>query len=328
MTRLPADHPLNRVLLPHLGADCGTGVTLKRLRGSRPVFRFSLEGNGNGAGLVGKFFVDQLPATPQDRSLAREYQNYLAARDLGLTAAGLIPRLLGRSVGVRLGLLLEGIAGPDLDYYLADAARGRGVATCRQKLSRLAELLAFFHNRPVPPAPVSSDPVFAYFEKLQGQLQNLGLLSPEDAAHLAEASREWPRLWAAFPDRQVLLHGDATPTNFLFPNGRALAVDLERLRPGDRLFDLSWVAGELRHAWGWRGRGFTDSEAAIQAFFQSYLEALPADDGISRRIFALNPLYMALAELRIARNAYLSWDYRRALVAEARRCLGHWRRIS
>ncbi len=328
MTRLPADHPLNRVLLPHLGVDRGAGVTLKRLRGSRPVFRFSLEGNGNGAGLVGKFFVDQLPTTPQDRSLAQEYQNYLAARDLGLTAAGLIPRLLGRSVGVRLGLLLEGIAGPDLDYYLADAAQGRGVTTCRQKLSNLAELLAIFHTRPVPPAPVSSDPVFAYFEKLQGQLQNLGLLSPEDAAHLAEARREWPRLWAAFPDRQVLLHGDATPTNFLFPNGRALAVDLERLGPGDRLFDLSWVAGELRHAWGWRGREFAAGEAAIQGFFQSYLKALPADDRLSRRIFALNPLYMALAELRIARNAYLSWDYRRALVAEARRCLGHCRRIS
>jgi hypothetical protein len=325
MTRLPAHHPLSRVLRPHLGAHLGTEVTLKRLRGSRPVFRFSLEGNG--AGLVGKFFVDQLPTSPQDRSLAQEYQNYLAARDLGLTDAGLIPRLIGRSPEVRLGLLLEGISGPDLDYYLADAARGLRGATCLHQLSRLAELLAFFHTRPVPPTPVSSDPIFGYLEKLQGQLQNLGLLSPEDADYLAETGREWLRLWAAYPDRQVLLHGDATPTNFLFPNGRALAVDLERLGPGDRLFDLSWVAGELRHAWGWRGRPFADSEAAIQSFFRSYLEALPADHSLTRRILALNPLYMALAELRIARNAYLSWDYRRALVAEARRCLEHCRRF-
>lgn len=328
MTCLPVGHPLSRVLLPHLGADRETGITLKRLRGCRPVFRFSLEGNGNRTGLVGKFFTEQVPATPQDRSLAREYQNYLAARDLGLDAAGLIPRLLGRSVGVRLGLLLEGIAGPDLDFFLADAARGRGMATCRQKLSNLAELMAFFHTRPILPERVSPAPVFAYFQKLQGQLQHLGLLSPEDAEFLADVGREWPRLWAAFPDRRVLLHGDATPTNFLFPNGRAVAVDLERLGPGDRLFDLSWVAGELRHAWSWRGRDFAAGEAAIQAFFQAYLEALPADDELARRIFNLNPLYMALAELRIARNAYLSWEYRRALVAEARRCLGHCRRIS
>ena len=107
-----------------------------------------------------------------------------------------------------------------------------------------------------------------------------------------------------------------------------VAVDLERLRAGDRLFDLSWVVGELRHAWGWRGRDFFESEAAIQTFFQAYLEALPAAAGLTQRIFALNPLYMALAELRIARNSYLAWEYRRSLVAEARRCLSFGRRLT
>ena len=124
----------------------------------------------------------------------------------------------------------------------------------------------------------------------------------------------------------MLLHGDATPTNFLSPEGRAVAVDLERLRPGDRLFDLSWVAGELRHAWGWRGRDFGESEAASECFFQSYLAALPADADLTRRIFMLNPFYMALAELRIARNSYLTFEYRRALVTEAQRCLSFGRR--
>lgn len=328
MTRLPADHPLSRLVRPHLGASPRTGITLQRLRGSRPVFRFSLEGNGHGMGLVGKFFVDQVPATRRDRSLMREYLNYQTAQDLGLSDAGLIPRLLGRSPGMRLGLLLEDIAGPNLDAFLADAAAGRGPENCFAKLANIAELLAFFHTRPLAPEPLSPGPVLAYFQKLQGQLNNLGLLSPEDAEFFAHAGREWRGVWAGFPDRQVLLHGDATPTNFLFPNGRAVAVDLERLRPGDRLFDLSWVAGELRHAWGWRGREFAAGEAAVQAFFRAYLEALPGDDEVTRRIFALNPLYMALAELRIARNAYLSWEYRRALVAEARRCLAHFRRLS
>jgi len=36
---------------------------------------------------------------------------------------------------------------------------------------------------------------------------------------------------------------------------------------------------------------------------------------------------MALAELRIARNLYLGWDYRRELVAEARRCLAGGRKL-
>jgi Ser/Thr protein kinase RdoA (MazF antagonist) len=299
---------------------------VERLRASRPVFRFSVPGNG--MGLVGKFFHDQVATTPQDRSLEQEYRNYLAAPGWGLTAAGLIPRLVGQSSGLRLGLLLEGIPGPDLDHYLSEAAQGRDLEVCLQKVGKLAELLAFFHTRPLPRRPVSYEPVLAYFQKLRGQLQTFGLLSPEEVDGLAEESQVWEARLGAHPDRQVLLHGDATPTNFLFPDGRVVAVDLERLRPGDRLFDLSWVAGELRHAWGWRGRDFGESEIVIQCFFRSYLDALPGDADLTRRIYALNPLYMALAELRIARNAYLSWGYRRALVAEAQRCLSFGRRLT
>ncbi len=326
MTRLSASHPLSQVLLPYLGRYQEDSFTVERLRASRPVFRFSLPGNGSG--LVGKFFVDSVPATPQDRSLEQEYRNYLTSPAWDLTAAGLIPRLVGQSPGVRLGLLLEGIPGSDLDHYLSEAAQGRGLETCLHKLAKLAELLAFFHTRPLIRQPVSPEPALAYFHKLRAQLQALGLLSLEEVNFLAEESRAWETRFKTYPDRQVLLHGDATPTNFLFPDGRVVAVDLERLRAGDRLFDLSWVAGELRHAWGWRGRDFGESEAAIQHFLRAYLEALPADADLTRRIFALNPLYMALAELRIARNSYLSWEYRRALVEEAQRCLKYGRRLT
>ena len=326
MTHLPPDHPLSRVLLTHLGAAQAMGVKVQRLRASRPVFRFCRDGNG--LGLVGKFFVDQVPTSPQDRSLAREYHNYLGAPARELAAAGLIPRLVGQAPGVRLGLLLEGVPGADLDFYLSEAAQGRGLERCLGQLTKLAELLVFFHSRPLPRQPVSPEPVLAYFHKLRTQLEAMGLLSPEDLDCLEEESRAWEDRFGSYADEQVVLHGDATPTNFLFPDGRVVAVDLERLRAGDRLFDLSWVVGELRHAWGWRGRDFSDSERAIQGFFRAYLEALPGAGGLTERIFALNPLYMALAELRIARNTYLAWEYRRALVAEARRCLSFGRRLA
>ena len=53
-------------------------------------------------------------------------------------------------------------------------------------------------------------------------------------------------MWA---DRQVWLHGDATPANFLFGHGLDVAaIDLERMKRGDRLFDVGRVAGELQHA--------------------------------------------------------------------------------
>ena len=231
MTRLPPHHPLSQILGPFLGTqEEGEGLVMERLPSSRPVFRLS--SSGNGTSLVGNFYVDQVPTTSQDRSLAREYQNYLAAPARGFN--GVIPRLVGHAPGVRLGLLLEAVPAPDLDYFLAKAAQGQGLEACLVKVRKLAELLAFFHNRPLPPLPVHPKPVLAYFQKLQGQLQALGLFSIEEAEFLAEEGRAWGARFATFPDRQVLLHGDATPTNFLFPDGRAVAVDLERVRAGDR----------------------------------------------------------------------------------------------
>jgi len=159
------------------------------------------------------------------------------------------------------------------------------------------------------------------------QLLQAGLLTSEDRLALERERAAWEPRLQNFPDRQVLIHGDATPTNFLFPDGRAVALDLERLRGGDRLWDLSWVAGELKHAWGWRTSDFSGSEGAIRHFFRMYLTATGLDPTLTHRLSSLNPFYMALAELRIARNLYLTRDYRRELVAEARRCLAHGRRL-
>ena len=168
MNRMPNSHPLSQALLSYLGGNQWDSFTIERLKASRPVFRFTLPGDGNG--LVGKFFTASVPTTPQDRSLEQEYRNYLAAPAWGLTAAGVIPRLVGQSSGVRLGLLLEGLPGTDLDYYLSEATQGRGLETCLHKVAKLAELLAFFHSRPLPHWPVSPEPALAYFQKLRGQL--------------------------------------------------------------------------------------------------------------------------------------------------------------
>jgi aminoglycoside phosphotransferase (APT) family kinase protein len=152
-------------------------------------------------------------------------------------------------------------------------------------------------------------------------------LAAADPLALESERAAWEARFRKFSDRQVLIHGDATPMNFLFPNGRAVALDLERLRGGDRLWDLSWVAGELKHAWGWRTSDLSGSEVAIRHFFRMYLTATGLDPALTHRLYGLNPLYMALVELRIARNPYLTREYRRELVAEARRCLAHGRRL-
>lgn len=330
MSLLPGEHPLSLALRELLPADApwpaSAEVRLEHLPSSREVFRFTAAGGD--AAVVGKFFSLYPPATSADRSLDGEYQNYLRAEALGLTRGpGLIPRLLGRHPQARLGLVLEAVPGPDLDRALALACHHGEHDQLYHRLEKLAGLLAVFHTRPLPEQPVSPQPALGYLAKLRRQLQGLGLLTSEDEQALQEESAAWAEMLARLPDRLVLVHGDATPTNFLFPDGRAVALDLERLGTADRLWDLSWVAGELKHAWGSRTGHLEGAEPAIGLFFEAYLRALPADAALARRIFTLNPFYMALAELRIARNLYLPWEHRRALVAEARRCLAGGRSL-
>jgi aminoglycoside phosphotransferase len=325
----PAD-PLARALRHLVKTETGFQpaageVCVEPLPSSRQVRRFTFPGADYA--VVGKFFSTYPPRVAADLSLAREYDHYRRLPALGLgNGAGLAPRLLGRWPHRSLGLLLEAVPGPDLDHLLRQACLHADLSPLFQGLEKLARLLAFFHSREVPARPVSPEPALAYLDKVIGQLEALGLLTREDCRALAHERRAWGARCQDFSDRQVLIHGDATPTNFLFPNGRAVALDLERLRLGDRLWDLSWVAGELKHAWGWRTADFGGSEAAIRHFFRMYLRAAGPDPAPAHRLFSLNPFYMALAELRIARNLYLTHDYRRELVAEARRCLTHGRR--
>ena len=139
-------------------------------------------------------------------------------------------------------------------------------------LGKLAQLLAFFHSRPVPADPVSPEPALAYLDKVVAQLLESGLLTGEDRLALKPRAAWEPRL-QNFPDRQVLIHGDATPTNFLFPDGRAVALDLERLR--DRRPPMGPVLGGrgTQARLGLAHLGFSGSEGAIRQFFRMYLTA-------------------------------------------------------
>jgi len=331
MNRLPAADPLARALRHLVGAEAGFRlpageVFVEPMPSSRQVLRFTFAAGGGA--VVGKFFSGYPPQVSADLSLAREYDNYLQLAALGLgNGGGLAPRLLGRWPEKSLGLLLAAVPGPDLDHFLLKACVHGDPAPLYRGLEKLSGLLAFFHSRPVPALPVSPEPALAYLDKVMAQLRQAGLLTREDRQALGCERAAWEPRFQDFPDRQVLIHGDATPTNFLFPDGRVVALDLERLRAGDRLWDLSWVAGEMKHAWGWRSSNLSGSEGAIRHFFRMYLTAMGFDPALMHRLHGLNPFYMALAELRIARNLYLSRDYRRELVAEARRCLAHGRRM-
>jgi aminoglycoside phosphotransferase (APT) family kinase protein len=120
-------------------------------------------------------------------------------------------------------------------------------------------------------------------------------------------------------DQQVWPHGDATPANFLFDDGLDVAaIDLERMKRGDRMFDVGRVAGELHHAFGC---GRRRAEPFIAHFLWQYSSHFADREGTFESVTARAPYYMALNLLQIARNDYIAPGYRERLVAHAKKLL-------
>ena len=126
-------------------------------------------------------------------------------------------------------------------------------------------------------------------------------------------------MWA---DQQVWLHGDATPANFLFGHGLDVAaIDLERAKRGDRMFDVGRVAGEIQHAF-MAATGHADrAEPFISHFLWEYCCHFPDRYAAFGSITARLPYYMAMNLLRVARNDYICNDYGEKLIRQSKRLL-------
>jgi hypothetical protein len=187
------------------------------------------------------------------------------------------------------------------------------------RLKSLAYFLATQHNRTIIVAPVDFDSDHRYFGTVVGRLfkqKRIEQCDVDELIWLRDLWRERPRMWE---DHQVLLHGDATPANFIFGNGMDVAaIDLERMKRGDRMFDVGRVAGELQHAFmvgtGDRGK----AEPFIGHFLWEYSCHFPGRYDTFKSITSRAPYYMAVNLLRIARNDYVDSEYSGRLIAQAK----------
>ncbi|MDY7036276.1 MAG: phosphotransferase [Thermodesulfobacteriota bacterium] len=149
-----------------------------------------------------------------------------------------------------------------------------------------------------------------------------GIIRLEAGIELDHLCQEWERDPAMLEARSVLVHGDATPTNFIFDHEDGLtAIDLERLRFSDSLYDLGFLVAELRHHFAWRILKADAAEPFITCFFRHYCEQFPYPGSVFDKITHRNRFYMALGELRISRNTYLHPGHPKWLVENALSCL-------
>jgi len=321
--RHPFFHFLADIVYPQLGARLESPrFRIAPLAGSHWVFLFSEEKCEQR--VIAKYCF--LPESVKNRNLAlieREYEHLQLLRGLGFTGRPWrVPRPLGNKQFLSLGLVQEWEEGSNLDFFLQRAIYREEGAPLFARLGQLASFLAGFHQKTQNGRSVDWQPVKTYYQKVLAQLRGEGLVSTEATKVFSWLIDRWLSRLAGLKSLQVLVHGDATPTNFIFPSARELvAIDLERVQSSDRVWDLGMVCGEIKHAFLWRRRDRAGAEPFIRHFLKAYAAYSPEPGKIFLRICRVNPFIMAVTELRIARNTYLDRPYRRMLIEEARECL-------
>jgi hypothetical protein len=294
-----------------------------RLSGSNVVYAY--EEKFSRAKVICKFYG---PRFGWDRDRAawmarREYEGLETLRRYDLIGSPHhVIRPLGFSRDINGVLAVEYYAGEEFSHAIACATQHRNEAHLYWRLKALAYFLATQHIRTANGVKVDFDPDCGYLDIVAGRLKKAGRIGQRDIAEFSWLRDRWhdrPLMWQ---DQQVWLHGDATPANFLFGHGMDVAaIDLERMKRGDRMFDVGRVAGEIQHAFMSAGGDGHRAEPFIRHFLWEYSGHFTDGRRTFDSVVARAPYYMALNLLRIARNDYIGRDYGGRLVAEAKELL-------
>lgn len=273
--------------------------------------------------IIGKFY--RLHDTKQERLLRKkgEFDNLTRLRNYGFdTYPNYVVRPISREERIGLALTEEFIHGKDLDYYLKQAMFRFRVVPLIDNLSRLSSFLFALHSRTEDGNDVNLNALGSYFRKILQRLISQRVLSDDQGKSFLKMMDKWMKRILYYGARNVIVHGDATPTNFIFTEkGDVVAIDLERMKNCDLAYDIGMICGELKHAFMWRTGNAFAAEPYIRHFLKSYTGHDAANRKAFKDITMRMPFYMSLTELRIARNNYLSWDYRKRLAHEAMECM-------
>jgi aminoglycoside phosphotransferase len=273
--------------------------------------------------VVGKLFKwGVVPLEDAWLEADKEYLNLKLLREqLGLDGdSDRVVAPLGKSKELSALLVTERAPGQTLDYYIAKAVYEQQHDELFQTLGHLARFFNRLHEAAKTESPLSPDLPRLYLNSLLDSLDS-GPVGYLKRAEIEEyAARWWYEESVFSSDKETIVHGDATPTNFLFDNGNVTAIDLERMKWADRCWDLGFIAAELKNHFMWRAGNGWAAEPFIGHFLQQYTENY-GDTHFFQVITRKLPLYMALGLLRIARIFYVGDTHRERLVTEAEQCL-------
>ncbi len=315
-------------ILPRCGSQFGAGngppdFRVYLIQASNHVYLY--EDRRSRTRVIGKFFNGITDRSPEDafRHMEREFNNLHHLRTLGFSGyPHYIARPLGCNAGLNCILVEEFCHGTPLSGFILKAIGEGDREPLFRKLTALAYFLATLHNRTATGNRVDVNRDCSYFDRIMDQLKNWGHIGWNEAEEFHQFKERWRGKDFMGEDNQVLVHGDATPTNILFGDGLwVIAIDLERMKPADRVFDVGRVAAEIKHFFMQYAGDKWLAEPFIGHFLWEYACHFPDRDSAFRSITRRVPFHMGLTLLRIARNSWITGDYRRQLLDEARETL-------
>lgn len=317
--KLDYNDPLYEVLFSQLNLPVKEPLFHVKRMSSRRVYKY-IEEKTNIA-VIGKFFNLNDNKEEKVRRIKGEFDNLKKLRNLGFDVYPLyVVKPFGKEERIGLALTEEFVYGKDLDYYIKKAIyKGKG-SSLKKRLSRLADFLYALHKKTQDSRRVNIEPVSLYFQRILDKLCRHRII--DDLKSYIRLMDKWLSRNNIQMAKSSIVHGDATPTNFIFTEGGDIvAIDLERMKDCDPVYDIGMVCGELKHAFMWRKGRPDEAEPYIRHFLKEYAKHFKDEKEAFKEITYRNPFYMGLTELRIARNEYLNWDYRRWLAREAMECL-------
>lgn len=322
---LPASDPLHHYLhydiLPLApGASLHRSFLVFQLSGSNDVYQY--EERHSGRSVVGKFFLSSRKHDPirAAKLMEREFSNLTLLRSYGLASSPhYVVRPLGCNQWLNCLVVVEYCQGESLSAIIRSALHHGAEKRLYRKLTALAYFLATLHNRTSNGDGVNFQDDCTYLDRLAAMLLKMQTISHDEALELSWLRDQWRMQARMWEDRQVLVHGDATPDNFLFGHGlEVIAFDLERAKRADRVFDVGRIAGELKHFFLQNSGNGQEAEPFIGHFLWEYSCHFPDRLRAFRSITARVPFHVGLTLLRIARNSWIEPAYRRQLIIEAK----------
>jgi len=278
-TDMEAMSPLLDRAAGPVAADVGCGAwsyrVLRRVPRARCVLRFE-RGGSEAASVIGKLYARR-PKASRVWSVLETLAEKSGSRDLRT------PRPLAFRPEANL-ILMEDLPGKPLKYFLPSESEdelGTDPSAYQQWIGQAAEALAALHRFPgtgLGLRGLDDDRV-----KLGARVARIGSLEPELSKRITALFQElMAGIAEASPERHALIHGSASPKQFLFDGESLSVIDFDGASRGDPAIDVGTFMAALRKY----GSTEIDGESLVrlsELFLDEYSRRLPEED-LPRRV--------------------------------------------